>query len=74
MVELSYDPSSNVTKGYDIENEDNKQMFIMQVGRIDYDDDKDKYLTDYAHRVFVMTSLTQMDYQLGMVQHGYQDN
>lgn len=72
---LSYDQTSDQAKGYDIEDDGNKRMFIMQDGPLYYHEDKyHKRRVDYAHIVFVMSTKTQMEYQLGLVQHGLQDN
>ena len=71
---ITYDESSDQTKGYDVEDIDNKRMFIMQDGHLKYHDDWAKRLIDYAHITFIMTNLTQMEYHLGLVQHGCQDN
>ncbi len=72
---LSYDQSSNVTKGYDIEDKGNTRVFMTQDGPFYYHKDKyHKRRVEYAHIVCIMSTRTRMEYQLGLVAHGYQDN
>jgi len=71
---ISYNQLLDQTQGIDIHDKESR-VFMTQDGPMYYHEDKyHKKMIDYAHIVFVMITKSQMEFQLGLVQHGLQDN